>query len=165
MEKKRNWPRRRKMREAILMTLYAIEPSDPEALSQLQDHMHFVAEEETQIDQSLRVEATRFAESILAQILPIDAAIQKHLVNWSWERVAMVDRTILRMGVYEILFEDTIPIEVTINEAVEIAKKYGSEKSSSFVNGILNSVAQHDASKEKWILSPEKIRGGGIHVK
>jgi N utilization substance protein B len=62
--------------------------------------------------------------------------------NWSLDRMATVDRNVLRMAVYEILYRMDIPASVTINEAIEIAKKYGTDESGAFVNGILDSVAR-----------------------
>lgn len=62
--------------------------------------------------------------------------------NWSIDRMAAVDRNVLRMAVYEILYRIDIPTSVTINEAIEIAKKFGTDDSGSFVNGILDSVAR-----------------------
>lgn len=70
----------------------------------------------------------------------IDSLIKKNLKGWSLNRLANVDRSILRIAIYEILFREDIPGEVSINEAIEIAKKYGSKESSKFINGILGSV-------------------------
>lgn len=70
----------------------------------------------------------------------IDAVIVQHSNNWKLSRMASVDRNILRLGACEILFLSDVPKNVTINEYLEIAKKYGTEDSSSFVNGILDKV-------------------------
>jgi len=153
------WPKRRRMREILLMSLYSVDPMSDWIVSDLEALINCASEEGEPITPRLRTETLRFAQGILEHILPIDQAIQNHLMNWSWERIAMVDRTVLRIAVYEFFYEDDIPIEVTINEAVEIAKKYGSEKSGGFVNGILNSVARDNVSQEKWALSP-KLSGG-----
>lgn len=72
----------------------------------------------------------------------IDEMIAKYADNWSIDRMPIVDRNIIRIGVYEMLFEETIPIRVSINEAVELAKLFGSEDSSKFVNGILGRIAK-----------------------
>lgn len=69
-----------------------------------------------------------------------DKAILQKLSNWDITRVAAIDKIILRMGIIEIMFFDDIPPKVTINEAIELAKKYSTNKSGLFVNGILNSV-------------------------
>lgn len=74
----------------------------------------------------------------------IDEIIKQHLEKWSFERIAYVDRAILRLAVYEWKYEHDIPISVTINEAVEIAKKYGSEDSGRFVNGVLSKIMEEE---------------------
>src|SRR6266852_3091316 len=71
----------------------------------------------------------------------IDQLIQRTSTNWKLERMARVDRNILRLAVYEILKRADVPVKVTLNEAIELSKKYGSEDSSAFVNGILDRIA------------------------
>lgn len=70
----------------------------------------------------------------------LDAVIVKHAKNWALDRIAAVDRNILRLAIYEMLFREDIPPVVTINEAVDIAKRYSTEDSGRFVNGILDKV-------------------------
>ncbi|MFC1675356.1 transcription antitermination factor NusB [Candidatus Omnitrophota bacterium] len=70
----------------------------------------------------------------------IDAKIKEYAANWQLERMAFIDRNILRLGAYELLLRDDIPPKVSINEAVELAKKYSAQESSKFVNGILDKV-------------------------
>ena len=70
----------------------------------------------------------------------IDAKIGEHANGWKTHRLTNVSRSVLRLAVYEMLFEDSIPYSVTINEAIEIAKKYDEEKARPFINGVLNSV-------------------------
>ena len=67
----------------------------------------------------------------------IDTTIEKYLINWKLYRLSKVDISILRVCTYEFLYEDDIPSRVSINEAIELAKKYSSEKSSNFINGVL----------------------------
>ncbi len=85
-----------------------------------------------------------FAEPLIRGTLEhreaLDAVIQKHARNWSLHRMAVVDRNILRLAVYEMLHRPDIPPVVSINEAVDIAKKYSTEDSGKFVNGILDSL-------------------------
>lgn len=69
----------------------------------------------------------------------IDEIISKYAKGWTINRIAKVDLSILRLSLYEIMYRDDIPPGVSINEAVELAKKYGNEKSGSFINGILGS--------------------------
>jgi N utilization substance protein B len=70
----------------------------------------------------------------------IDAALRETLENFAFERLTPVDRSVLRLGAYEILFADHIPAQAAINEAVEIAKRFGGEESPRFVNGVLDRV-------------------------
>lgn len=70
----------------------------------------------------------------------IDEKIKQHLKNWTFERIAPVEKAILRLSVYEILFVESIPIAVSINEAVELAHAYGDDQSSMFINGVLSNM-------------------------
>ena len=77
----------------------------------------------------------------------INSAVEKHLTGWKKERISPVSMALIRLGAYEIMFMDDIPSKVSINEAVELAKKYDDEKSYSFVNGVLNALAAEYAGK------------------
>jgi N utilization substance protein B len=79
-------------------------------------------------------------DGVLARLDEIDRMIGERTVGWRFERVALIDRNILRLGVYELLFLDEVPPEVAMDEAVELAKKYGTEQARSFVNGILDRI-------------------------
>lgn len=81
---------------------------------------------------------SRIAQGVLEQQAALDAAIQPIAPDWPIEQIARIDRTILRMGLYELLhLSDIVPPKVAINEAVELAKAFGSDNSSKFVNGVL----------------------------
>ncbi|MGI6584388.1 MAG: transcription antitermination factor NusB [Gracilibacteraceae bacterium] len=86
----------------------------------------------------------KFAEEIIKGTIEklqyIDQLIQSNTTGWAKERIAKVDLAILRLALYEILFRDDIPDSVAINEAVEIAKKYSTDDSGSFVNGVLGKI-------------------------
>ena len=71
----------------------------------------------------------------------LDEAVEKNSTGWKKERISPVSMAILRLACYEIMFMEDIPARVSINEAIELAKKYDDEKSYSFVNGVLNAVA------------------------
>jgi len=71
----------------------------------------------------------------------IDRSIQKFAPAWPVEQLAIVDRNILRLAIFEILFDNKVPVKVVINEAVELAKTFGSESSAKFINGVLGSVS------------------------
>lgn len=79
----------------------------------------------------------------------IDSLIEKHLKNWDKSRVSKLALSILRECIYEMLFRKDIPENVSINESVELAKKYGSEQESSFVNGILGSISKELSSNNE----------------
>lgn len=72
----------------------------------------------------------------------IDGLIAKYSSRWNSDRMSKVIRAVMRLAVYEMKYEDDIPVKVSLNEAIELAKKYDTEKAAGFVNGILNSVAQ-----------------------
>ncbi len=77
------------------------------------------------------------AERVAARIPELDAKIDQVAEGWKTRRMGKVDLTILRLALYEILYDDEIPPKVAINEAVELAKKYGQDESPSFINGVL----------------------------
>ncbi|WP_337957175.1 transcription antitermination factor NusB [Tepidanaerobacter acetatoxydans] len=85
---------------------------------------------------------------VLKNLSNIDIIINKYSDDWSIDRMAATDRNILRLAVYELIYSQDIPISVSINEAVEIAKKYGDEHSYKFINGLLGSIAENHASKQ-----------------
>ena len=91
-------------------------------------------------------EDAAFAEALAAGVEAradeLDAVIAAHAIDWSIGRIARVDLSILRIAVYEMLYRDDVPCGAAINEAVELAKRFGGEKSSAFVNGILGAVAR-----------------------
>jgi len=72
----------------------------------------------------------------------IDALIVRFSKNWKLSRIAKVELTILRLAVFEILYRPDIPLRVTLNEAIELAKRYGDENSRNFINGILDAIAK-----------------------
>lgn len=76
----------------------------------------------------------------------IDRRIEERLQGWRLQRLHSVDRNVLRLAIYELLYRDDVPPEVVIDEAVELAKKYGTEKSSAFVNGVLDRILKERAA-------------------
>ena len=128
---------RTKARECALQALYQVDTSGgtaEQALSGLFAHF----EEADAADR-------RFAEQLVLGVQgerpQIDEIIQRYSTNWKLDRMARVDRNILRLGVFELLRRGDVPIKVTLNEAVELGKKFGSEESSLFVNGVLDKIA------------------------
>lgn len=89
-------------------------------------------------------ESDAFFEQLVYGVLEnkekIDEMIKRHLVNWKLDRLANVDRAILRLSAYEMIFLDDIPVNVSMNEAIELAKQFGDDKSAKFVNGVLSNI-------------------------
>ena len=90
-------------------------------------------------------------QAVTAHLSEIDAHLNRTAKGWKTSRMGKVDLTVLRLAVYELLWDETIPTGVAINEAVEIAKKYGGDESAAFVNGVLGQIA-----REQGTTSPEK---------
>lgn len=110
--------------------------------------IHLAAEkywnEMGQIDEHIRSFTTRLTSGVEEHLPEIDEKITKYATNWQLKRMAVIDRNVLRLGVYELLYANDIPPKVTINESVELAKKYGDLESSKFVNGILDKIHKID---------------------
>ena len=94
------------------------------------------------VDPSSMVFAKTLVEGVIQHRDAIDAAISKHAHNWGMNRLSVVDRNVLRIAVFELLYLEDIPLAVTINEAIEIAKQFGDDESGGFVNGILDGLSK-----------------------
>ncbi len=79
-------------------------------------------------------------DGVMAKLPEIDTFITRYATEWPLDQITIVDRNVLRIGVYELKFNDDIPAKVAINEAIEIAKIFGSESSGKFVNGVLGAI-------------------------
>lgn len=91
-------------------------------------------------DEVLNEYTTRVIDGVLENKTKLDDIISDNVENWSYDRVGLVEKTILRIAAYELMFLDDIPDSVSINEAVELSHTYGDEKTSKFVNGILSKI-------------------------
>jgi len=136
--------RRSKMRDLVFRTIFQNdfrnEPADillDELLSNLQRQ------------NSIKDDVMRYVKGIYENLAQIDERISICLENWDFNRLSSVDRSVLRLGTYELLYETDVPIEVTLDEAVELAKKYGTENSGRFVNGVLDRIAKSFAPESK----------------
>lgn len=96
----------------------------------------------------LRGRAARIAEGVKTNLAELDQAISSVSDNWRVARMAPVDRTIIRIGLYELRFLAETPLGVVLNEAVELAKKYSTEQSGAFVNGVLAALARAERPDE-----------------
>lgn len=128
---------RRKARELILKALYAHEVGEqaPEVAFDSLVERH-------KLDEKTRLFARNLYEQILAHTAECDAHITALARNWKFDRIATVDKNILRLSITELAHFPDIPTPVSINEAVELAKRYGGKESSGFVNGILDAFAR-----------------------
>jgi N utilization substance protein B len=96
---------------------------------------------ETPGDPEGRAYADGAVRGVAAELEAIDEAIRKASTNWRLERMARVDRNVLRLGAWELMRSEEVPRAVILDEAVELAKRYGSEESGAFVNGVLDRIA------------------------
>ena len=127
--------KRSKARELALKFLYQIDiiKEDPEGILALFWQEHRVAK-------SVKEFTNQVVKGTLEHLSQIDRVISRYAQNWQLKRMAVIDRNILRLASFELLFLEDIPPKVSINEAVELAKKYGDLESSKFVNGILDKI-------------------------
>ncbi len=134
---------RRLARERVLQTLYAYEISgtSPEFLSA--DILKDIE------DQTALEFAKKLFRDTLENLKDLDVILQGHLDHWDISRVNPVDRSLLRMGIAEILYSQEIPTKVTMNEVIELAKRYSTEESPKFVNGILDASLKQLTSEGK----------------
>ena len=126
---------RREGREAAIQFLYQRDLGGGAGVADLQEFYAF---------RGLSPAARRFCEGLVRGVLEhtgdVDEALRSHSQNYELERLSAVDRNILRLAIHEMLFCSDIPPVVSINEAIDIAKKYGTEESGRFVNGVLDKI-------------------------
>ena len=135
---------RRKAREYALQILYALDlnPVKTRDFLEIFWEMH-----------PARPDATEYAEFLVNGTLgkkeEIDGRISRHSSHWKIERMAVTDRNILRLATFELMSEDWVPAKVVMNEAIEIAKKFGTTDSANFINGVLDSIHQEIEESQK----------------
>ncbi len=136
---------RRKGREIALQVLYQMDITgfDPEtALKAYKEHLNLEDER-----------AFSFGEELVKGVYNnrefIDSLIRKYTPSWPFERLNLTDKNILRLAIYEFFFRPDIPPVVSINEAIELAKIYGTDESPSFVNGVLDSIYKNELLKKE----------------
>ncbi len=127
--------RRRLVRERVLQALYAYELSHESIESIIENIV---------TDLKKQPEAFSFAKQLIAKVIEcsneLDKLIRQRVEHWEFNRLAIIDKIVLRMSICELLYFEDIPPKVSINEAIEIARAYSTDKSDKFVNGILDSV-------------------------
>lgn len=134
--------KRRRSREYALQILFQLELSGSELTEEAWDDFWERIDEDNEVkDYTLDV-----VKATQSHITEIDDIIKKAAEHWAIERMAVIDRNILRAATYELCYRADIPASVAINEAIEIAKKYSTQESASFINGILDKISHEKAS-------------------
>lgn len=127
--------KRRRSRESALQVLYQLDITKQDAIRALAQWKECF---------SLNQEQDEFVERIVLGVLKrcqeIDRLIEQYSEHWRFDRMTVIDRNILRMAAFELLYCEEIPPKVTLNEAIDLGKRYGSEDSGSFINGILDRI-------------------------
>ena len=126
---------RKKARIGAMQALFAMDINNDFSTDKLEVFMENNNFQGDEVDYINRV-----VPDILDKLEVVDETIEKNLKGWTMARLAKVDRQILRVAVYEFLYKDDIPEEVSINEAVEIARLYSSDEAPKFINGILGTI-------------------------
>ncbi len=134
--------RRRKSREFALQVLYQLDITQHDAtrtLTQFQEHFSTSGERDHFLE--------RLVMGVLEHRKEIDQLIKQYSEHWRLERMTIIDRNILRMATFELLYFKEIPPKVTLNEAIDLGKRFGSEDSGSFINGILDRIQKEAVRK------------------
>ncbi|MDD5246521.1 MAG: transcription antitermination factor NusB [Candidatus Omnitrophica bacterium] len=130
--------KRTQAREFALQILYQMDICRQDHQAAIDNFWQMRLKEET--EKEIMDFSSQLVQGVAENLEKIDKKISEYATNWRLERMAYVDRNILRLGSYELLFREDIPPKVSINEAVELAKKFSSQEASKFVNGILDKI-------------------------
>jgi N utilization substance protein B len=134
---------RRRAREFALQVLYQIDIAGYNA-----DKAYTNCIENLCPPEGVRGFSLEIVTGVVEHKQEIDDLIQKYSEHWVLDRIAVVDKNILRVAIYELLYCDDLPYKVSINEAVELGKRFGSDDSPSFINGILDKIAKHSLNEK-----------------
>ncbi len=135
---------RREARELALQILYALDANPSVGLRETLRNFR----EDQEVPARVREFAEGLVQGVQEQRAAIDTAIRARSKNWSLSRMPRVDLNVMRLAAYELMFRPDIPKKVTINEAIEIARRYGDKDSPSFVNGILDEIEACDKPEQ-----------------
>jgi transcription antitermination factor NusB len=130
--------KRTRSREYALQALYQIDITHEEPDSAIENFWQAHLEEG--IDEEMKEFAAEIVKGTMRNLVEIDRKIAQYAANWELERMAVVDRNILRMGGFELMYSSAIPPKVAINEAVDLAKKFSGVEAGKFVNAILDKI-------------------------
>lgn len=129
--------KRTRAREFSLQVLYQMDISGDSPETVLSN---FWAAQENPVDEQVKNFTTELVKGVADNLATLDNKISGYATNWQLKRMAVVDRNILRLSCFELLFREDIPPKVSINEAVELAKRYSGREAGKFVNGILDRI-------------------------
>ncbi|MHC4411163.1 MAG: transcription antitermination factor NusB [Planctomycetota bacterium] len=132
--------KRTRSRELALQVLYQVDARGVDALEQMD---HFLSSEEAS-ETDVHEFTRKLVKGTIEAKDSIDEMLSAAAENWKLHRMAIVDRNILRMAVYEMLHIEEIPAKVSINEAIELGKRYSTKQSGSFINGILDRIRREE---------------------
>ena len=138
---------RRKSREFAMQLLYQMELRGGDDRGE-QLELAF-EENENKYSDADKVYIENVVQGVFANLGELDTVVENNAKGWKLSRIARIDLSILRLCIYEINYRDDIPFNISINEAVELAKKYGTEDSGSFINGILSKAVPPESTKKK----------------
>jgi N utilization substance protein B len=131
---------RRASREIAMKLLYQMEIQKEDKEEQISQTF-----EENDLTENDKNYITDVVKGVAINLIPIDRIIEKYSKGWKIDRIPKVDLSILRLSIYETTYRSDIPLNISINEAVELAKKYSGEEAGSFINGILGKAARMDS--------------------
>lgn len=134
---------RRASRETAMKLLYQMEIQKSDKSEQIE-----MALEDESFTEKDKKYIRNIIDGVNEKVAIIDSIIEKNAMGWKINRVSKIDLSILRIGIYEILYREDIPFSVSVNEAVELAKKYSNDDAGSFVNGLLAKVTKTDTQAE-----------------
>ena len=135
---------RRKSRVIALQMLFSTDLGKLEYMDLKKDFLEDLEEEP-----KVKTFAFELVKGTMENLKEIDEAIKNRIKNWEFDRLANVDKNILRFAAYELLFREDIPVAVTINEAIEIAKSFSGNEAGKFINGILDNIKKDIKIKKK----------------
>jgi N utilization substance protein B len=130
---------RHQARRLALQALYEIDCTDHQVGTVLSERL-----ESDSYREETRTLTTRLVGGVLEHRDQLDALIRRYAPEWPLDQIAILDRNILRIAIYELIIDDTIPVKVAINEAVELAKTFGAESTPRFINGVLGTLAARE---------------------
>lgn len=134
---------RRHARCLALEVLYEVDIANHEAFRVLQYRLDGQLEEDEPVEATVAEFAREILQGVHGNQEGMNSIIMRYAPEWPLDQISVIDRNILRIAIYEIIYDDNTPVKVAINEAVELAKLYGSDSAPRFVNGVLGTLTEH----------------------